>query len=83
MAVGPPAGVGGGGNSDEGGIPSAGADGPPEPPARLVFDRTDGPWATVTMRTPGTAHIVLVVDDDGTPSLTSYRRIILRSPAVD
>jgi hypothetical protein len=28
-------------------------------------------------RVPGTAHIVLAVEDDGTPSLTSYRRVIL------
>jgi hypothetical protein len=26
---------------------------------------------------PGVAHIILVVEDDGAPSLTSYRRIIL------
>ena len=30
---------------------------------------------------PGTAHVILEVTDDGTPSLTSYRRVILRSPA--
>jgi hypothetical protein len=35
------------------------------------------------MRTAGTAHVILIVDDDGTPSLTSYRRIILRSRAVE
>jgi hypothetical protein len=26
---------------------------------------------------PGAAHILLAVEDDGVPSLTSYRRIIL------
>ncbi len=68
-------------NRDEGGIPSASADGPPQPPARLLLDRRDGPHVTATLQVPGTAHLILVVDDDGTPSLTSYRRIILRSVA--
>jgi len=65
---GPPAG--------EGGIPPA-PDGPPEPPARVTIDAT-GPRATVTPRVPGTAHVILVVEDAGHPSLTSYRRVILR-----
>jgi hypothetical protein len=33
--------------------------------------------ATVTPNTPGTAHVILAVSDNGTPSLTSYRRVIL------
>jgi hypothetical protein len=69
-------------NQNEGGIPSAPDDGPPEPAARVVLDRPEGPRITATMRTAGTAHVILVVDDDGTPSLTSYRRIILRSPTA-
>ncbi len=81
VAAGPPVQIGGGGSHDEGGIPSAGTDGPPEPPARVVLDRTTGARISATMRTPGTAHIILVVDDNGSPSLTSYRRIILRAPA--
>jgi hypothetical protein len=72
-----------GGDSGEGGIPSASADGPPEPAPRVALDRGEGPRVTVTMRTAGTAHVILIVDDDGTPSLTSYRRIILRSRAVE
>ena len=32
---------------------------------------------TVTPRVAGTAHIVLAVEDNGTPSLTSYRRVIV------
>ena len=40
--------------------------------------------ATVTPNTPGTAHVILAVTDNGTPSLTSYRRVVLtiqNSPA--
>ena len=81
VAAGPPVQIGGGGSHDEGGIPSAGADGPPQPPARVVLDRETGPRITATMRTPGTAHVILMVDDNGSPSLTAFRRIILRSPA--
>jgi hypothetical protein len=31
----------------------------------------------VTPRVAGTAHIILAVEDSGSPSLTSYRRVIL------
>lgn len=79
VASGPAVPIGGGGSQEDGGIPSAGADGPVQPPARLVLDRTSGPATTATMRTAGVAHIVLVVEDSGTPSLTSYRRVILRA----
>ena len=37
----------------------------------------DGPRATVVAKAPGVAHVILAVEDGGTPSLTSYRRIIL------
>jgi hypothetical protein len=30
---------------------------------------------------PGTAHVILAVTDDGSPRLTSYRRIVLKVPA--
>jgi len=80
--AGPPIPIGGGGNQHEGGIPSAGAGGAPEPPPRAVLDRTTGPKATVTLRTPGIAHVILVVEDRGTPALTSYRRVILQSALV-
>jgi Protein of unknown function (DUF1593) len=79
VATGPPVPIGGGGNVLEGGIPSAGADGPPQPPPRAALDTTTGPQTTATMHTPGTAHIILVVEDNGAPSLVSYRRIILRT----
>jgi hypothetical protein len=79
VAAGRPVPVGGGGNQGEGGIPSAGAGGAPQRPSRIVLDRTDGAKTTVTMRTPGVAHVILAVEDDGAPSLTSYRRVILRS----
>jgi hypothetical protein len=35
----------------------------------------------VTPRVGGTVHVILVVEDDGGPSLTSYRRIILNIAA--
>jgi hypothetical protein len=35
------------------------------------------PRVTVTPRVPGIAHVILEVTDNGTPSLTSYRRVIL------
>jgi hypothetical protein len=35
--------------------------------------------ATVLPVVPGISHIILQVDDDGSPTLTSYRRIILRA----
>lgn len=33
--------------------------------------------ATVLPNSPGETHIILAVEDDGTPSLTAYRRLIL------
>ena len=35
-----------------------------------------------TLHVPGIAHVILEVTDNGTPNLTSYRRIIVRSPAT-
>ena len=55
--------------------------GPPvglrEPPPRLVIENASGTRATVVAKAPGIAHVVLAVEDEGTPSLTSYRRVIL------
>ena len=65
-----------GGNLDEGGIASVPA-GLREPPPRVVIDRPGTARATVTPRVAGTAHVILVVADNGTPSLTSYRRVVL------
>jgi hypothetical protein len=77
VATGPEVAVGGGGNRDEGGIPSAAAGGPREPAARVTLTGAASPRVTVTPRVPGVAHIILAVEDNGTPSLTSYRRVIL------
>jgi hypothetical protein len=71
--------VGGGGTLDEGGIPSADAGGPPQPPARVVIQNATGARATVRPRVAGLSHVILVVEDNGTPSLTSYRRAIIRA----
>ena len=77
--AGPAVPVGGGGTQAEGGIPSAAASGPPQPPPRVTLERPDGPRTTATLRTPGVGHVILAVEDNGTPSLTSYRRIILQN----
>jgi cellulose-binding protein len=77
VVTGPEVPVGGGGTRDEGGIPSAPAGGPQEPPARVTLTGATTPRVTVTPRVPGTAHVILAVTDNGTPSLTSYRRVIL------
>jgi enterochelin esterase-like enzyme len=65
-------------NTGEGNIPSAPPSGPQEPPARVTIENAGTSRATVTPRVPGLAHVILAVEDNGTPSLTSYRRIILR-----
>ena len=43
----------------------------------MTIERGDTSRATVTPRVAGIAHVILAVTDDGTPTLTSYRRIIL------
>src|SRR5262245_1080818 len=68
----------GAGAPGEGGMPSAPAGGPREPPARLVLENATLPRATVVPKVAGIAHVILVVEDSGAPSLTSYRRVILR-----
>jgi hypothetical protein len=60
-----------------GDIPSAPSGGPPEPPARVTLDHAGGPRASVVPRLAGIAHVILAVEDEGSPALTSYRRIIL------
>jgi Protein of unknown function (DUF1593) len=69
--------IGGGGQRGAGDIPSAPSGGPREPPARVVVENARTAKATVMPRVPGTAHIILAVEDNGDPSLTSYRRLIL------
>jgi hypothetical protein len=51
---------------------------PPQPPPRVGIEGASTEKATVTPRVPGLAHVILAVEDDGQPSLTSYRRVILR-----
>jgi cellulose-binding protein len=63
--------------SGQGGIPSAPSGGPPEPPPRITIESANTPRATVTPGVEGIAHVILAVEDDGTPRLTSYRRVIL------
>jgi hypothetical protein len=55
-------------------VPSAG---PREPPPRLRIEGASGTKATLVPKAPGIAHVILEVKDDGRPSLTSYRRVIL------
>jgi len=62
-----------------GNIPSSPDGMAPQPPARLTLDHEDGAKVTATLHTSGTAHIILAVEDKGTPSLTSYRRIIVQT----
>ena len=69
--------IGGGGTAGEGGIPSGPEGGPREPPARVTLEDAATARVTVTPRVAGTAHIILAVEDSGSPSLTSYRRVIL------
>ena len=77
VAQGPPVPIGGGGVPGEGGIPSGPAGGPREPPARVTLTGETSSRVTVTPRVAGTAHIILAVENDGTPALTSYRRVIV------
>jgi hypothetical protein len=45
--------------------------------ARVTLEQANTSRATITPHVAGTAHIILAVEDDGTPSLTTYRRVIL------
>jgi hypothetical protein len=59
------------------GQPVAIGRGPREPPPRVTLADESTVKATVTPRVAGTAHVILAVEDEGSPTLTSYRRIIL------
>lgn len=65
------------GSPGEGNIPPAAA-GLPVPPLRVTIDTPRRARTTIVPKVAGTAHVILVVEDRGTPSLTSYRRVILR-----
>jgi hypothetical protein len=60
-----------------GGIPSSPVGGPRQPPARVTLANDTTSRVTVVPRAAGTAHVILAVEDNGSPPLTSYRRIIL------
>jgi len=69
--------IGGDGTAGEGGIPSGPEGGPREPALRVTLQDAATARVTVTPRIAGTAHVVLAIEDDGSPALTSYRRVIL------
>jgi hypothetical protein len=60
-----------------GGVPPAAGGGPPAIAPRVVVQSDTTPTAVVVPMIAGIAHVILAVEDDGRPSLTSYRRIIL------
>jgi Cellulose-binding Sde182, nucleoside hydrolase-like domain/Cellulose-binding protein Sde0182, C-terminal domain len=66
-----------GGTPGDGGLPSAPQGGLPVPVPRVTLQDAATAHVTVTPRVAGTAHIILAVEDDGSPSLTSYRRVIV------
>ena len=47
------------------------------PGPRVMVRNAHGMETTVMPEAPGESHVILAVEDDGTPSLTAYRRIIL------
>jgi hypothetical protein len=57
--------------------PGAHTGGPPSLLPRVVVEHETDARATIVPKVAGTAHVILAVEDNGTPSLTSYRRIIL------
>jgi len=56
--------------------PGPGA-GPRKPIPRVTVENADSSTATVIPNGAGVAHVILAVEDNGSPSLTSYRRVIL------
>jgi hypothetical protein len=45
--------------------------------ARVRLEGSDSEEVTAVPQAAGVAHIILAVEDDGNPSLTSYRRVII------
>jgi Cellulose-binding protein Sde0182, C-terminal domain len=74
--------IGGSVAPGESGIPSGPEGGPREPAPRVTLENAESARVTVLPRIPGTAHIILVVEDNGAPTLTSYRRVILTIKAT-
>jgi len=52
------------------------------PGERITLQNAETVRATVTPRVAGTAHVILIVEDTGSPSLTMYRRVILNIKAA-
>jgi hypothetical protein len=46
-------------------------------PPKVAIENSKAEEARALPKLPGVAHIILAVEDDGIPSLTSYRRIVL------
>ena len=67
----------------QGGIPAAPAGGPPPAPARVEIEAADAWRAVVRPKVAGIAHVILAVEDQGRPRLTSYRRVILEIEAAE
>jgi hypothetical protein len=73
-----------GGGPDGGGPPPAATKASPpaargvRPPPRVDIAGATTARATVTPRARGVSHVILEVTDDGEPSLTAYRRVIVR-----
>jgi hypothetical protein len=65
------------------GAARAGGDRPPELPPRVVIEDAASPRATVVPKLEGIAQVILAVEDGGSPSLTSYRRVIVSVKAAD
>jgi hypothetical protein len=47
------------------------------PPARVELTGEATPAVTITPTVAGVAHVILEVTDEGSPTLTRYRRVIL------
>jgi hypothetical protein len=67
----------------QGSVPPAPAGGPPELPPRVAIEGASTSRAPVLPKVEGIAHVILAVEDGGSPSLTSYRRVILSVNAAD
>jgi hypothetical protein len=44
---------------------------------KVKIENIEGEEAKVIPQSAGTAHVILTVEDDGEPSLTAYRRVII------
>jgi hypothetical protein len=60
-----------------GGAASAPRGGPREPEPRVAIEQAASQKTVVVPKAAGIAHVILAVEDNGSPTLTSYRRVIL------